>query len=148
MTHYADLLKYICKQYFNWDGVKDERGRTILQFVGTDTIRKQAPDYWVDFIIDMLTFFGDNWDFVIIPDTRFPNEIDKLRSAGFDVDHLRVVRPDFQANLTVAQRSHPSETSLDDTAPDCYVVNDGSLEDLIEDVYQLSKEYANEKTQE
>ena len=24
ITHYADLLKYICKQFFGWDGQKDD----------------------------------------------------------------------------------------------------------------------------
>ena len=28
ITHYADLLKYICKTFFNWNGKKDEQGRT------------------------------------------------------------------------------------------------------------------------
>ena len=25
VTHYADLLKYICRNYFEWDGKKDEK---------------------------------------------------------------------------------------------------------------------------
>ena len=54
ITHYADLLKFICKNIMGWDGIKDEKGRRILQKVGTDTIRKQNPDYWVDFISDFL----------------------------------------------------------------------------------------------
>ena len=29
VTHYADLLKYICRNYFGWDGNKDEKGRQI-----------------------------------------------------------------------------------------------------------------------
>jgi len=54
VTHYADLLKYMCKQYFGWDGQKDDAGRQILQYVGTDVIRSKRPDFWVDFIIDVL----------------------------------------------------------------------------------------------
>ena len=26
IAHFADLLKFICKTYFDWDGQKDERG--------------------------------------------------------------------------------------------------------------------------
>ena len=37
---------------------KDEKGRHILQYVGTDVIRKQAPDFWVDFISSVLTYFN------------------------------------------------------------------------------------------
>lgn len=48
ITHYADLLKYICRSYFGWDGVKDEKGRKMLQYVGTDVIRKKTRAYgWI-----------------------------------------------------------------------------------------------------
>ena len=56
ICHYADLLKYICKTFFDWDGNKDDKGRTLLQYVGTDVIRNKnhAPNYWVGFIVDLL----------------------------------------------------------------------------------------------
>ena len=56
VAHYADLLKYMCRTFFDWDGNKDEKGRYILQYVGTDIIRKQAPDFWVDFVSSVLCF--------------------------------------------------------------------------------------------
>lgn len=130
IAHYADLLKYICKTFFGWDGNKDEYGRHILQYVGTDIIRKEAPDYWVDFISSILKYFGSNWDWVIIPDSRFPNEINKLKTDGFNVKHLRVVRDNFQSPLTEEQQKHPSETALDNVVPDYLIRNDGSIDDL------------------
>ena len=33
IIHYGDILKYVCKQYFGWNGEKDEVGRTLLQHV-------------------------------------------------------------------------------------------------------------------
>ena len=93
-------------------------------------MRKQKPDFWVDFIISILKLFGDNWDYVIIPDTRFPNEIGRFQLNWFDVSHLRVVRPGFRSALTEEQLRHPSETALDDVTPDYLLVNDGTMEDL------------------
>lgn len=139
-AHYGDLVKYICRTFFGWDGNKDEYGRGLLQYVGTDVIRKQQPDYWVDFIIQMLKFFSGNWDVVLIPDARFPNEIRVLQEAGFHVTHLRVERPGFDNGLTEEQKNHPSETALDHTAPDARIVNDGSLEHL----EMLIEEYVKE----
>ena len=130
ITHYADLLKYICKQYFDWNGEKDEDGRTLLQYVGTDIIRRNDPDFWVNFIISMLKFFGDRWDYVLIPDTRFPNEIIGLRSAGFQVVHIQVVRSGFEDSLTDEQREHVSETALSNVKPTFCFYNDGGLSDL------------------
>lgn len=130
IAHYADLLKYICKTFFGWDGRKDDNGREILQYVGTDVIRNKSPDFWVNFIIEMLSLFGDEWDYVLIPDTRFPNEISRLKESGYDVVHIRIVRPDYDNGLTEEQQRHPSETALDGTKPDVLVVNDGTLDDL------------------
>lgn len=144
ITHYADLLKYICTTFFNWNGDKDDAGRTLLQYVGTDVVRKNNPDYWVDFVADILNYFEDQWDYVVIPDTRFPNEFNRLKERGLDAVHLRVVRPDFISPLTKEQQAHPSETALDDVKPDFYIVNDSDLKTLkrktitwiMEDLYE------------
>lgn len=130
IAHYGDLVKYICKTFFGWSGQKDEYGRGLLQFVGTDVIREQEPDFWVAFLTKMLHFFREEWDYVLIPDSRFPNEIDYLRSAGLDVTHLRVIRDHFQSPLTEQQQRHPSETALDHVTPDFYIHNNGTLDDL------------------
>ncbi len=130
IVHYADLLKYICRSFFGWDGQKDDAGRHILQYIGTDIIREKSPNYWVDFAVDILGMFPDEWDYVLIPDCRFPNEITRLKEAGFDTIHIRVVRHNFTSPLTAEQQAHLSETALDNVAPDYYIHNTGSLDDL------------------
>lgn len=130
ITHYADLLKYICKQYFGWDGEKDVKGRQLLQTVGTNTIREKNPDFWVDFIISILRFFPDEWDYVIIPDTRFPNEIERLKEDGFDVLHVNVHRPGYQSLLTKEQQNHPSETAMDGIDADVLLMNNAGKSEL------------------
>lgn len=129
ITHYADLLKYICKTFFGWNGEKDDYGRTLLQQVGTNTVCAQQPDFWVDFIISILNLFKDSWDVVIIPDCRFVNEVEKMR-ANFDTALIRIVRPDFDNGLSETQKQHPSETALDNFDFDHIIYNTGSLEDL------------------
>ena len=126
VCHYADLVKYICTAFFHWNGLKDGHGRSLLQRVGTDVVRARKPDYWVDFIIDMLTFFGGEWDYVLIPDTRFPNEVERIKE-HFNAVHVRVERRNFQSHLTAEQRSHPSETALDFYPYDIRIENDGDL---------------------
>ena len=130
ITHNADLLKFICEKFFGWDGNKDERGRPMLQYIGTDVIRTQEPDFWVGFIIRILRFFPDKWDYVIIPDCRFPNEINLLRDEGFDVTHIRIERAVTPNGLTGEQAAHSSETALDGVAADVVIKNDGSIVDL------------------
>ena len=134
VTHYADLLKYICKTFFNWDGQKDEKGRQILQYVGTDVVRKQCPDYWVTFTISIIQMFSENWDYVLIPDTRFPNEVDMLKQYFDDVQHIRVIRTDFESTLTEEQKNHPSEIALDYVTPDRIYWNRGTIESMKEEL--------------
>ena len=31
ITHFADLLKFIAKEFFKWNGEKDNEGRRLLQ---------------------------------------------------------------------------------------------------------------------
>lgn len=140
ITHYADLLKYICTNYFDWDGNKDEAGRRMLQYVGTDVIRKQNPSLWVDFVAMILKYFHDNWDYVIIPDCRFPNEITTMLENGFDTVHIRVLRDGFKSPLKEEQQKHQSETALDNVKPDLYIHNDGTITDLEQSVKNLIKE--------
>jgi len=140
ITHYADLLKYICKQFLGWDGNKDEDGRRLLQYTGTDLVRRRAPDFWVDFIISILTFFDGRWEYVIIPDVRFPNEVEKLRTCGFDVTHIHVERDNFDNGLTPEQNLHASETQIMNIKPDFYIHNSGTLDDLNDKITEWIKE--------
>lgn len=124
ITHFADLLKYICENFFDWDGKKDEYGRTLLQHVGTDIIRQEMPDYWVDFIISILKLFPNEWDYILIPDARFPNEIEKMKE-NFDTISVKIFRQNFTNDLTEEQQNHSSETALDDYKFDYILINDG-----------------------
>lgn len=131
VTHYADHLKNLCKDWLDWDGVKDDYGRTLLQYVGTNIVREQYPAYWVDHMVQMLKFFGNMFDVVLIPDTRFPNEIERIRQSGYDTVHMRIDRGSgFDNGLTDGQKNHISETALIDYPRDILVQNDGTLEDL------------------
>jgi hypothetical protein len=135
ITHYADLLKYICKTFFGWNGEKDNLGRTLLQKVGTNIVCAKQPDFWVDFIINILKLFDDYWDIIIIPDCRYINEIEKMRS-NFDTAVIRVVRPNFDNGLSDVQKQHPSETALDNFEFDTVIYNNGSLDELKQTLYE------------
>lgn len=137
IAHYGDLVKYICKTFFDWNGEKDVYGRSLLQHIGTEVVRRQKPDYWVSFIADILRFFDGEWDYVLLPDSRFPNEVDYLKKCGFDVTHMRVIRQNFVSPLTQEQQKHPSETALDDVIPDYYINNNGTLDELHDAIYLL-----------
>lgn len=123
--HQADLLKYLCRNLFGWNGVKDENGRRLLQYVGTDIVRKKNENYWVDFTISILELFDNMWDYVIIPDTRFPNEITRFSERGYNVIHIRIERDNYDNGLSITSKEHSSEHSLDNFTPDILLKNTG-----------------------
>lgn len=134
IAHFGDLVKYVCKTFFGWNGEKDEAGRTLLQYVGTDKIRAVSPDYWANFIVSILNIFRDEWDYVLLPDCRFPNEYEIFEHYDIDAILLRVIRPNFTSPLTPEQQEHLSETALDNYQYDATIINSGTLEDLKEAV--------------
>lgn len=144
IIRYGDLLKHVCKSFFGWNGKKDERGRTLLQSVGTDTVRAKDPDYWVRFVLDFLKFYPEKWDYIIIPDCRFPNEVEAPKKYGFDSLHVRVIRSNFASPLTQEQQLHPSETSLDDFPADVYILNEGDLKDLKKKVFHFEASFVSQ----
>jgi len=142
ICHYADVLKAICREFFGWNGEKDEAGRNMLQHVGTDIIRNKSPDFWADLLTDIILML-DQWDFVIVPDCRFPNEITRPREKGVDTYHLHVSRPSYNSKLTSAQFNHISENAIIDVKPEYTIFNDGNLEELEAKVNVFMEEYLN-----
>jgi len=134
--HYADLVKYYLKQYYNWNGVKDEKGRTLLQQLGTNKVRAKFPDYWAETIAKFLAAIPNDFDCAFIPDARFPNEIEVVKQYNPDALSIRIERYDEKGNnyinpaFTQEQLNHPSETSLDDYEDFDYIVSNSDLTEL------------------
>ena len=72
---------------------------------------------------------------MIIDDCRFPNEIDLWKClTAYPVLTIRVIRPGHENMLTLEQRLHPSEISLDKYSFDIYLTatNKDELHDEVE----------------
>ena len=86
-----------------------------------------------------MTLFPDEWDYVLIPDCRFPNEIECFKDDGFDAHLVRITRPNCDSGLTEQQLKHPSETAMDDYHADCYIINDSTLANLETQIPEILK---------
>ena len=135
--NYADYLKYLAKTYFGWDGNKDEKGRTILQQLGTEKVRTKFPNYWVDTVVGIVKAFESDFDYILIGDCRFLNEIDRWKEEGYEIMSLHVERLNFDNGLTEKQKNHPSETALDEYKFSGYIKAENLkvLKNEIEQVY-------------
>lgn len=132
--HIADKVKSIAKEDFGWDGIKDEKGRALLQLIG-DGGRQYNPNIWINYFLEFLNNLKESSTLVLIPDVRYKNEVIKLVEWGnekeIQVFRVRVERPNYTNKLTKEQRKNSSETDLDNCGFwDFKVINDSTLENL------------------
>ena len=135
IIHYGDAVKWVLRDFFNWDGKKDEHGRTLLQHIGTDLVRTKHPNFWTSIVIGLLDAFENEFDVALIPDARFPNEIELVEENLPDVICARIERtingePWINPVFTEEQLQHPSETSLNEYGFDYIIHNDEGLPEL------------------
>lgn len=148
VIHYGDAVKWVLREFFNWDGKKDAVGRTLLQRIGTDVVRATYPNFWTGIVVGLLKSFEpySDFDVALVPDARFPNEVDIALENLQNCVAVRVERhnPDGTVwenpNLTEEQRQHPSEISLDCYAFDYVIHNDEDLELLQESAETILKD--------
>lgn len=131
LINYGDYVKFIAKQYYNWDGEKNEIGRALLQHIGTEQGRNTVDkNIWVDMVINTVKVAKEDYDIAIVADCRFPNEFDRWREQNCEIITVKMQRINHQNKLTEEQRKHESETSLDNYTVENIIENNGNLEDL------------------
>jgi len=138
--HFADYLKKICVDLFgltesqvygsdedkNTETSYNMTAREFLQYFGTDIMRKIKDNIWVEATIK--TINQEQSLVSLIPDVRFPNEIEAIHKAGGVV--VRLTRD-------VHGSTHHCESSLDKenfdwSFFDHIIENEnGTVEDLI-----------------
>jgi hypothetical protein len=84
--------------------------------------------------------FENEWDYVLIPDCRYPVEVATVERA-FDTTVLRVERPNFDNGLTDAQKNHPSEVDMDNYHFDIILYNDKGIEEFTTKVCDFADDY-------
>jgi hypothetical protein len=157
---FADPLKVICHSLFGltkeqcwgtdeqkntptmlkWENMPHDRplppgpmtARELLQFFGTNIMRKMYEPVWVNATINKIKQEGSLLS--IVSDVRFPNEASAIKAAGGKL--IKLTR-------SVYKDSHASETALDNYDGFDYIIdNDGdsTVENLVEEIKKVYKE--------
>lgn len=126
-------VKKVAEECFGWDGKKDERGRKLLQRIGTEVGRAYDPDIWVEKayerIMELIFYaYSDEDLWVIIDDWRFENEYTYFEEAGdFDeIIKVRVTRPEEKISDHISECSLPTGASFYD-----YIVEMGGTKEMV-----------------
>lgn len=143
---YSSYIKNYAMNISDWDGSEDTKPRDLLQNLGTEIIRKQIDeDFFVKRICDDIKVYSYYFDVIIISDARFPNEILTPKKLFDNVVTVKVIRPDFDTNLTSKEQVHLTETALDEFNDyDFEIVNDGTIDELDSKVFDMVKKVEHE----
>jgi hypothetical protein len=126
---FAWKLKEICHDLYAWDGMREPEfydtpegepyrdiklptiGLTPVEVwvkFGTPAVREQVyQKTWIDYLLKGTK----DVDVLIVPDVRFPNEVEALREV--DATLVKVVRPGYGPRKTVADRALVGYTGWD-----------------------------------
>jgi hypothetical protein len=115
---FASEIKSIATR-MGWDGQKDDRGRKMLQDIGS---AGRAYDPWT-WVAKMPTDHP-----IIIDDVRFINEAEAIKDAGGIV--VRIIRPGLTA------MDHESEIEQSHIIADYTLINDKEIEEELEKLYE------------
>ena len=97
--------------------------RKLLQLIGTEGGRDLIhPDIWINALFSSYTK-DSKW---IIPDTRFDNEAKAIKDKGGII-----IKVERDVGIT---DTHASEKGISDKYVDIVIDNNGSMEDLVEEV--------------
>lgn len=148
IDRFAKYIKSYLKDYYGWNGVKDEEYRHKLQWLGTERIKQDLnfKSFHAKRLSEDFQIFEDEFDYFIVPDTRFPDEIYTMLSAfGKDkVITIRINRIDKDVTKDLGELSkHSSEVALDDFKFDYMITNNGdeSFERAVDDLIEVMNKW-------
>lgn len=126
----AQSVKDKAVQHYNWNGVKDSKGRQLLIDITNEGYSKDINFWEKETFTEAIMhkeFNNKNCEYLIIPDWRYPQTVDYFRKVADSVTTIRIVRP----NLTEGtHKYHTSENALDLFDVQYEVVNDKDLDYL------------------
>lgn len=124
---FADPIKAMAVKEFGWDGNKDDKGRILLQRLGTECGRAYNPELWVERLAQKIEEI-EAWKnprvdrLYVIDDVRFSNEAEFIKKQGGYI--IRIYRP-------LSSRSdHLSERGLPDWLIDGIIYNNRGIDEL------------------
>lgn len=138
---FAYYLKDYVKRITDWDGNENTKPRELLQNLGIELIKNKIDNkLLINRIIQDIEVFSYFYDIIVISDARLIDEIEYIKQKYTDSICIRVDRPLFDNGLSTKEKSHITETGLDNYNNfDYIVINDNydNLKNKIENILRM-----------
>jgi len=137
IVSFAGPIKEMAIEQFGWDGEKDDKGRRLLQVIGTEAGRDYNQNIWVDKLIERAEDIEEEGaEAVLIDDVRFDNEAKAIVDSGGLVFKVNGRGLDLESNS-----SHASEAGVNREYVTDIITNDGDIENLERQAQRIIDKY-------
>lgn len=135
---FAFYLKEYAKKISGWDGSENEKPRELLQQLGVELIKEKIDDkLLIKRVLEDIEIYSYFFDVIIITDARLIDEVEYIKNKYPNSKVIRIIRDEYENNLTESQKNHITETGLDDYNKFDYIVKNKELEQLEEEIKKI-----------
>ena len=122
-----------------WDMTDKDKPRDLLQQLSSELIKKKLNrnDFFINRQLEDIDIYSYFFDIIIIPDVRFPREIDVLKKKYNRVVSIGVIRNNYDSELTDSQKNDVTETALDNYSEYDYCIYNDDTDKLYSDTLEV-----------
>lgn len=121
---YSYYLKDYIKRITGWSGSEEDKPRELLQQMGIELIKNKINDsLFINRLLEDIEVFSYFYDVIIITDARLVEEVEVPKQKLNNVVTIRINRNSIDNNLTLEQKTHLTETALDNYSNFDYVID-------------------------
>lgn len=142
ISPYTKYLKKYISEITGWDMEDYNKPRELLQKLSSDLIKGKLgyKDIFINRQIEDIDIYSYFFDVIIIPDVRFPNEIEVLKKRYYNVVSMGVIRDNYDNKLTDEEKNDVTEISLDGYRDYDYMLYNNGDDKLYNDTISILSE--------
>jgi len=146
ISPYTKYLKNYIEEITDKKIDDNNKPRELLQQISAKIIKEKLGmhNFFIDRQIEDLNIYSYFMDVIIIPDVRFPEEIEKIKENFPNVISIGVTRKNFISPLTKEQQEDITEISLDNYHDYDFKIENDEYKDLKNKVFSIIEEIRKE----
>ena len=139
LSPYTKYLKKYIEEITGEAISEENKPRELLQKISSDLIKEKLGknNFFIDRQIEDIEIYSYFSDIIIIPDVRFPNEIEVIQEKFNNVFSIGIIRENYQTNLTKEQQKDITETSLDNYQKYDYLIENNNNTNLLKEAEKI-----------
>lgn len=141
VMHLTEPLYSYARNYFDWSENTGEKPREFLQKMGIEIIKEKLHKnyFLIDRTCEDIEILSNFFDTFIITDARLIMELEELKKRFDDVVTIKLERDNYDDLLTDEERSHITETEIDDYRNFNYIIKNTGIDELRKEANNIIK---------